>query len=450
MRARKCGIRQRFGQVRVPAAARIGVTNKVPGDLEEQRPYIRGCSPSIGIRFPRSTTLKYLLLGAGLQGAAIAFDLLKHAADTTALTVVDGNEESLAKLAERLPDERMTTVAADVRDETVLGPLMAEADVAISAVNYWYNASLAALAVENRAHFLDLGGNNDIVAQEFELNDDAKRMGVSIIPDCGLAPGLAGILGYWLVEGLARCARLKLRVGGLPAEPLPPLNYKLVFSVQGLINEYIENCVVVRQGRIQTVPGLSELETLRFPEPFGELEAFQTSGGTSTLPRTLAGRVPDLDYKTIRYKGHCAQIKLLQDLGLCDSRPLDVGKTKVAPREVLARLLTEKLDLPGPDVVLLRAVAEGWTGDDGASAEQAVRRTVQIIDHHDQENDLSAMARMTGFPAAIIAGMLARGEISTPGAHCQELVIGGRRMVEELRARGVDITDTTTRPEDPE
>jgi lysine 6-dehydrogenase len=389
--------------------------------------------------------VKYLLLGAGLQGAAIAFDLLKQAKDTTALTVVDGNKEALARLDERWPDARMTAVAADVRDAAVMGPLMADADVAISAVNYWYNAELAALAVENQAHFLDLGGNNDIVAQEFECNDRAVEQGVSIIPDCGLAPGLAGILGYWLVDGLARPASLRLRVGGLPAEPLPPLNYKLVFSVQGLINEYIEPCQVVRQGRIQSVPGLSELETLRFPEPFGELEAFQTSGGTSTLPRTLAGRVPDLDYKTIRYKGHCAQIKLLQELGLCDSRPIEAGGQRVAPREVLARLLTEKLDLPGPDVVLLRAVAEGWDEN-----EEAVRRTVQIIDHHDAENDLSAMARMTGFPAAIIAGMLARGEVRSPGTHCQELVIPGGRMIEELQRRGVDITETSSRPGDPE
>ena len=394
--------------------------------------------------------MKYLLLGAGLQGAAIAFDLLKQAVDTTALTVVDGDGDSLERLAERLRtghqlDERLTTVQADVRDESTLGPLMAASDVVISAVNYWYNASLAALAVENEAHFLDLGGNNDIVAQELELNDRAVEKGVTIIPDCGLAPGLAGILGYWLVDGLSRPESLRLRVGGLPADPLPPLNYKLAFSVQELINEYIEPCVVVRQGRIHTVPGLSELETLSFPEPFGELEAFQTSGGTSTLPRTLAGRVPDLDYKTIRYKGHRDQIKLLQELGLCDSRPREVGDAKVSPRELLAGLLTEKLNLPGPDVVLLRAVAEGWTADD-----KPIRRTIQIIDHHDTQSDLSAMARMTGFPAAIIAGMLARKEIQAPGAHCQELVIPGDRMIKELRRRGVDITEADTLPEDPQ
>jgi len=385
--------------------------------------------------------VEYLLLGAGLRGTAIAFDLLHHAPGTKKLVIVDADQIGLTTLADRLNDNRVTPVCADVRDAAVLGPLMEAADVTISAVNYWFNATLATLAVEGRSHFLDLVGNNDIVAQEFELNDQAAAQGVTVIPDCGLAPGLAGILGYWLVDGLDRAESLKLRVGGLPADPLPPMNYKVVFSVQGLINEYIEPAVVIRDGRLHTVASLSELETLVFPEPFGELEAFQTSGGTSTLPKTLAGRVPNLDYKTIRYKGHCAQFRLLVELGLCESAPRQFRDGKVAPREVLANLLQEKLDLPGQDVVLLLAEAEGWDADGNA-----VRKTVRIIDHHDGANDISAMMRMTGYPAAIIAWMLASGEIKAPGARCQELVVPGDRMIEELRRRSVDIEILTGEP----
>ncbi len=389
--------------------------------------------------------MKYLLLGAGLQGTAIAHDLLNHAKGTTGLTVMDGNAESLAKLIDRLDDSRLKTVQGDVRDASIVAPLMTEADVAISAVNYWYNADLAALSVAGKAHFLDLGGNNDIVAREFELNEEAQAAGVTIVPDCGLAPGLAGILGYWLVDGLEKTNSLKLRVGGLPANPQPPMNYKVVFSVQGLINEYIEPAVVIRQGKLKTVPSLSELETLKFPEPFGELEAFQTSGGTSTLPRTLAGRVPDLDYKTIRYQGHCAQFKLLFDLGLCDSIARQGSEGKMAPREMLAQLMEEKLTLPGPDVVLLQAQVVGC--QEGG---QAIRRTVRIIDHHDEQNDISAMMRMTGYPAAIIAQMLASGEIVAPGTKEQELIVPGQLMIEQLRQRGVKIEILEDLPSGPE
>jgi lysine 6-dehydrogenase len=385
--------------------------------------------------------LKYLLLGAGLQGTAIAHDLLNQAPGTTGLAIVDADSVALTRLRDRLDDPRVTIHPGDVRDEGTLGPLMDEAAVAVSAVNYWFNATLAEMAVAHRAHFLDLGGNNDIVAREFELDDQARAAGVSIIPDCGLAPGLAGILGYWLVDGLDRTESLKLRVGGLPAEPVPPLNYKIVFSVQGLINEYIEPAQVIRDGRLKTVPSLSELESITFPEPFGELEAFQTSGGTSTLPRTLAGRVPNLDYKTIRYQGHCQQFRLLQELGLCDGKPVDFKDGRVSPREMLAHVLTEKLDLPGEDVVLVLVEAEGWD-----AAGKAVRRTVRIIDRHDRQHGISAMMRMTGYPAAIIAWMLASGAIDAPGARCQELVVPGDRMVAELRRRGVAIEEFAGEP----
>ncbi len=139
--------------------------------------------------------MKYLLLGAGLQGTAIAFDLLNQATDTSALMVFDANEDALNTLAARLEDSRLAFTCGDVCDEETMRPLMADADVVISAVNYWFNADLAALAVANQAHFIDLGGNNDIVAREFELDDEARKQGVSVLPDCGLAPGLAGILG---------------------------------------------------------------------------------------------------------------------------------------------------------------------------------------------------------------------------------------------------------------
>lgn len=388
--------------------------------------------------------MKYLLLGSGLQGTAIAHDLLRHAEGTTAVVAVDSDGDALERLAARCADPRLRVAPGYVQDQAFLAPLMKDADVVVSAVNYWYNAPLAAQAIEQRAHFLDLGGNNDVVAREFALDGRARQMGVAIVPDCGLAPGLAGILGYWLTTRLADVASLRLRVGGLPLQPQPPMNYKIVFSVEGLINEYIEPAAVIRGGRLDTVPALSELESITFPEPFGELEAFQTSGGTSTLPRTLLGRVPELDYKTIRYKGHCAQFRLLHELGLTDARPLAFPGGEVSPRQMLANRLQAALDLPGPDAVLVLVVAEGWD-----AARQPRRLTVRIIDRHDEATGLSAMMRMTGFPAAIIARMLAGGELNAVGACCQELIVPGQDMADQLRRRGIDLVESEGRPDEP-
>jgi len=365
-----------------------------------------------------------------VQGRAIAYDLLRHAEGTTGLHIVDRDADAVAELAAWLDDPRVTHTAGDVTDTALIAPLMAEAAVCVSAVNYWFNADLTRLAIANGAHFLDLGGNNDIVAEQFAQDKAAFATGVTVLPDCGLAPGLAGILGYYLAHGLDTCESVHLRVGGLPQEPCPPLNYEIVFAVQGLINEYIEDCVVMRDGERTKVPGLSELESLEFPG-FGTLEAFQTSGGCSTLPETLSGYVRNLDYKTIRYPGHCDQIKLLMDLGLTSSETVTAGEATVRPRDVLAACLKQSLPEGGDDLVLL--VVEAVGVENG----QRVSRRIRIVDRLDETTGLSAMMRMTGFPTAIVAAMLASGEVAEPGTHPQETLISGDRMLEELARRGI-------------
>ncbi|MBT3317698.1 hypothetical protein HN388_06910 [bacterium] len=378
--------------------------------------------------------MRYLLLGSGLQGTAIAWDLLFNSENTTQVTVCDINMNSLGALSEKIKASRLHTLQADVADRDVILPLAKNADVMISAVNYWFNASLTEVAIEAGTHFLDLGGNNDIVAQQFAQNEMAKKAGVTIIPDCGLAPGLAGLIGWELSTRFDQCQEIHLRVGGLPLEPQPPMNYSIVFSVEGLINEYIEPAVVIRDGAVKTVPSMTELEELTFPAPFGKLEAFQTSGGISSLPETMLGKVTNLDYKTIRYPGHCAQVNLLMSLGLTNSEKIEVEGVEVSPRKVLANRLNENLPPVGKDVVLLQATATGLI--DGKQQ----THSLQIIDYADEKTDISAMMRMTGFPAAIIATMLAKGTIA-PGAKPQELVIPVPELLDELRKRDVSITE---------
>ena len=230
-----------------------------------------------------------------------------------------------------------------------------------------------------------------------------------------------------------------MRAGGLPQNPRPPLNYQLEFSVQGLLNEYIEPALVIRDGRARTVPSLSELEVVHFPEPYGELEAFQTSGGTSTLPRTLEGKLKHLDYKTIRYRGHCDHLRMLYSLGLFSSAEIEVNGQIIKPREVLEKMLARTLPTEGDDVVLVLIEAEGTLPTSGDGPPRQVRRNLRIIDRNDRRHSMSAMMRMTGYPAAIIARMLAHGDIKAPGAHPQELIVPADRMLAELARRGVQI-----------
>jgi len=325
-------------------------------------------------------------------------------------------------------------VRLDVTDHDRVVEVMRGNDAAVSCVPYRFNYGLAKAAVEAGCSLVDLGGNNDVVQEELALDKAARRAGVTIIPDCGLAPGLVSVLSADALGRFDRVDELHLRVGGLPLHPRPPLDYMMVFSAAGLINEYFEPAVVIRGGKVRTVGSLDEIEEIEFPKPFGKLEAFNTSGGTSTLPRTLLGKVKELDYKTIRYKGHCERVRLLRDLGLFDASPVALeGGGTVAPRAVMEALLSERLSFGEDDVVLVRVQAVGSKG--------GRRRTLAytIIDHGDRAAGLTAMMRTTAFPASIVAQMVASGEISQKGALPQELVVPTASFLEQLARRGIEV-----------
>jgi lysine 6-dehydrogenase len=270
-----------------------------------------------------------------------------------------------------------------------------------------------------------------VVAAELSLDAAARKSGVNIIPDCGLAPGMVAVL---VAHGAARFDSLEeihIRVGGLPLDPKPPLDYQLVFSVEGLINEYVERARVIRDGRIIEVPSMTELEELEFPQPFGRMEAFQTSGGTSTLPETFLGKVKQLDYKTIRYPGHCAKFKTMIDLGLASSEPVLVDGTAVAPRRLFGDLLMRHLPADEPDAVLVRVEFVGG----------GHRLRYEVIDRFDAATGLSAMMRTTSFPASIVALMMARGQIERKGALPQERCVPPEPFMGELAARKIDVSE---------
>lgn len=384
--------------------------------------------------------MKILQLGAGLMGRAITLDLVRNAS-IERITVVDADARSLKETETFVAspnDLRLSFKKIDVTDKEKIKPLMAEHDTVVSAVTYKYNYELASLAVQCGCNFCDLGGNNTIVQKELGLHDKARKKNVTVIPDCGLAPGMVSVL---VADGIARMETVEdvqIRVGGLPRKPQPPMNYMLVFSVHGLINEYVEKCYKLKDGRIVETDPMVDVEDIIFDEPFGRLEAFNTSGGTSTLPQTYAGRIQNLDYKTIRYRGHAAQFKLLMDLGLTDARPLTIGDTKVVPREVLASLLEEKLSMPGKDCVLVRVTVRGTKGNFPKEV------VYEIIDFGDESSHVTAMMKMTAYPISVIAQMLSAGKITEKGAVPQELAVPSADFIAHLRRRNMDIRVSET------
>jgi lysine 6-dehydrogenase len=375
--------------------------------------------------------MKMLVLGAGRMGLGAAFDLA-HQPDVDVVTVADMDVERARQVAATIGSPKVRPVHLDVSFgvDGVVGAMRGHA-AAISCVNYWYNEMLARAAIEAGTNFCDLGGNNAVVDAELALDAQAKAAGVNVIPDCGLAPGMVAVL---VAHGALRFEQLDeihIRVGGLPQNPKPPLDYQLVFSVEGLINEYVERARVIRGGKIVEVDSMTEVEALDFPAPFGTMEAFQTSGGTSTLPETFLGKVQELDYKTIRYRGHCDKFKMMIDLGLCSSDPLSVDGADIKPRRVLGELLVRHLPHDEPDVVLVRVKFAGG----------GKRLRYDIIDRHDAKTGLSAMMRTTAFPASIVALMMARGQIEKKGALPQERCVPPALFMQELAKRNIVVEE---------
>ena len=370
---------------------------------------------------------RVLVFGAGFMGRALAWDLCRQPG-VERVHVVDISPERLRDTEALVASPKARFSHLSVEDSDGVDRALEGVSLALGAVSYQYNARFTDTCIRAGAHFVDLGGNDAIVDAQFAMHDRAKAAGVAILPDCGLAPGLAGILGMHVYNQLPGCDEIHLRVGGLPQHPVPPLDYMLVFSVHGLINEYKEPVRILEEGALKTVPGMSHVEEITFPAPFGPMEAFYTSGGVSTLVKTLEGRVRDMDYKTIRYPGHAARIQLLMDLGFFDEAAGPDGRS---PRDFTEAHLAQRLALKDQDLILLRV----WGRNTARSL------TYECIDREDPTTGLTAMMRMTAFPAAIIGQMLLSGEIPGRGVLRQELAVPADRMIAELARRGVEIRE---------
>ena len=376
--------------------------------------------------------MKILVLGAGRMGHGAVFDLVRNSPGVDGVTVADADLAKAKTIAEGFTGKPVAAVAFEAANETAAVELMRGHDSVISCVNYWYNVPLSRAAIAAGSNFCDLGGNNTIVDQQLGLDAEARDAGISIIPDCGLAPGMVSILAMHGTAQFDEVEEIHIRVGGLPQKPEPPLDYQLVFSVEGLINEYIEPARVIRGGKIVEVESMTEIEEIAF-EGFPPLEAFQTSGGTSTLPETFRGTIRELDYKTIRYAGHCAKFKAMIDLGLCSSEEVATSDGSFVPRKAFGKLLELNLPADGPDYVLVRVDVVG----DGGK-----RFRMDIVDRQDEANGVSAMMRTTAFPASIIAQMMAKGEVLARGATPQEKAVDPKKFLAELQRRGIVVEES--------
>jgi lysine 6-dehydrogenase len=227
---------------------------------------------------------------------------------------------------------------------------------------------------------------------------------------------------------------VRIYVGGLPQQPEPPLNYQIVYSLEGVLDYYTTLSWVLRGGKRTRVKALSERENVKFAG-LGTLEAFHTAGGLSTMAFRYEGKIPTMEYKTLRYPGHARIMEAVRELGLLELKAVDVKGVKVVPRDLVVAAMGPRLTKPNAhDLVALRVYAEGKKGG------KPKRIGWEMVDYYDEDNGISAMERSTGYSLSITGQMQARGEIK-PGVYTPDEAMPAEKYIRELAHRGVMIRE---------
>lgn len=378
--------------------------------------------------------MRVIVLGCGKIGSVIARDFADSEKDAE-VVVADRSRERAEAAASTIAGATPITVDASDYDD-ILDTLKGF-DLAIGALpgDYGYQALKA--AVEVGVSMVDVSFTPE---NPLELDRAAKDVGVTIVPDCGVAPGLSNMLVGYAAAKLDTVREAHIMVGGFPERPLPPLGYTITWSAEGLIDEYMRDATIIEGGRIVKVPALSGVEEIEFPV-VGKLEAFYTDG-LRTLIHTMP-RVESMWEKTLRYPGHVEKIELLKTLGFFDNDPVVVESGPVSPRLMTARLLERKLRMPEVGDILAMTVSMAGERE---GMEKKIR--YYVLDRYDVEKDVTAMARTTGYTAAIVARKLAQGAIREKGIVPPERLgmdeAFFRRLLTELRNKGVHVEEVST------
>lgn len=368
---------------------------------------------------------RIIVLGAGMVGSAMARDLCTH----YHVSLADIDASRLHALQSDYP---LTTVAADLSNPAVVHEVVRDHDLVIGAVPGFLGFRVLQAVIEAGKNVVDISFFDE---DPFELDELARRMGVTAVVDCGVAPGMGNIiLGHHTTH--MAVTHFDCMVGGLPVKRAWPYQYKAPFSPSDVIEEYTRPARHMVNGCIVVKPALSEPEMVDF-EPVGTLEAFNTDG-LRTLLRTAS--VPNMSEKTLRYPGHRELMHVLRETGFFALEPVDVAGQRIRPRDLTARLLFQRwrYAVGEPDFTVARIEISGHENDEPR------HYVYHLFDRYDETTDTSSMARVTGYTCTAVARLVLEGHVRQPGI-CPPEYVGSMpgcyaQIMAYLHARGVEYT----------
>ena len=379
---------------------------------------------------------KVCILGTGRQGTAAAYDILLYAKPKS-LLLLDSQKTSIDRCLEKIKkvksyDTVIETKVIDLKNVKELSDTLLTVDIMLSSVPYHYNGKLTKIAINTKTSMVDLGGHTGIVKKQLSYDSFAIENNISIVPDCGMGPGMNVSMALLSMEQLDEPQDVFIWDGGLPRNPKPPWNYSLFFNIQGLTNEYDGNAFFIRNGNVVEVPCFEDFEKLNFKD-IGELEAAVTSGGLSTMPWTFEGKINTLENKTLRYSGHWDEMRSFRQLGLFDESKIKFKNIEFSPREFYHHLLEPKLGSNDKnDICLMRTKSVGIL--EGKKTEFIY----DCVETYDDKTGFMAMEKWTGWHASIVMQKIMDGSIKS-GTHPIEKALSGKTFYNEAIKRGYNI-----------
>ena len=384
--------------------------------------------------------MRILVLGMGLMGPTIAKDCAEEA-EVKKVTGCDIDQKKLDEATKYVNNKKFDIAILSVLDHEALLKKMKDYDLVINGTAAKFSVNVLKAAMAAKINLVDLAGGG--YPQEGPLYDEVLKAGITAIPGCGIDPGLIDILSGQAVMSMDQAESVMFACGGLPKDPEPPLDYKIVFGGTkmpvrpGLVP-------MIDEGKQVEMDRYSEVEPI-YVDGLEPMEAFVDGYPSSLLKLCVEKGVKNFRGKTIRYGGFVDKIMLLNDLGLISEEPIDYDGTSVVPRELFHKIIYPlvKFDTEAGDrdLTVLLIHVEGVKNGEEKIVEY------DMVDFYDEERGITSMAKTTGFSAAIIARMLGRGAIKAKGIQWPVRVVKGELFEEllgKLRERGVEVTETVT------
>jgi lysine 6-dehydrogenase len=382
--------------------------------------------------------MKYLVLGCGLQGRAVAYDILQFEKGSEVI-IADIDDKNLEIAKKLINNDKLSVEKFDIYNEKETIDLMSKVDVIVNSLPHTWEITerfykALGKTKDKKAVFTDYW----MWEKHYEFDEELKKANVLAVPGLGIVPGFGNICMGQLAHEFDQLEEGAIYCGGLPTKRgVAPLDYMILFNVEALLDLYLTPPTVIQDGRLEVEDALDNLETFLIPG-YGEVDALKTDGLYSLNKTMIDKGVKKMSEYTMRYPGHYQTMQILNDAGFFSKESINVNGVEVVPRdtsEVILNKLMEKI--PGVrDFTYLYVVGKGLK--DG----KYVQKAYELLDYSDEEIGITSMERTTAYPSSIAAMIIAHDDGGMRGVVEPENIFVGKRfekMVTELAKRGVIV-----------